>query len=155
VRASLLSLILLLPALWAGSVAAEGSVQYMVEMEVWIDGEEQGTPIVVVEPGKPAFVEVGRSAGPQAWRVEVLVQPAASADADLGDNIWLEMAVYDRSEGELSLLADSLLGVPEGQPGVLSVVESDRQEASAPAPAESLVHVTARVSRLRPAEQRD
>jgi len=155
VLARLLGVIVLLPALWAGSVVADGGVQYVVEMDVWIDGEQQGTPLVVVEPGKRASVEVGRPAGQRDWRVEVLVQPSASPDADSEGNIWLEMAVYDRSEGELSLLADSLLGVPEGQAGVLSVVESGRPGGAAPDPAESLVHVTVSASRLRPAEQRD
>lgn len=124
----------------------------MVEMVLWIDGKKRGEPIVVTEPGQRASVEVGDADGQNGWRVELLVEPTAS-EGDPGGAIWVNLEVYRRSDGTISLLADSLLGVPEGRPGVLSVVDAGQSgEAS---PENSRVYLTARTSLLRPASAQD
>ena len=144
---SVLTLVLPFLLLSAGLVPAAGGEQYMVEMDLWIDGEQQGTPIVVVAPGKLASVEVADASGDRGWKIDVRVEPPAVSEGAPGGAIWLDLAVYEQREGEWEPLADSLLGVPEGRTGTMSVVEPGVDQASAE---NSRVHLTTQASRLRP-----
>lgn len=130
----------------AGVLAADGE-QYMVELELWIDGEERGTPIVVVPPGEQASVEVGDPSGHGGWRIEVLVEPPAISEGAPTGATWLNLAVHELVDGQWEALTDSLLGLREGQPGTMTVVESGVEQGTRE---NSLVHLTAQVSRLRP-----
>jgi hypothetical protein len=139
-----------LAGLWifGGVFAAEGD-QYMVEMALWIDGEQRGTPILVVPPGERAAVEVSDEGGEAGWRIELLVKsPAASEGAPTGA-IWLDLAVHERVEGQWELVADSLLGVPEGQTSSMSVVDPGVETGTRE---NSRVYLTAQASLLRPGD---
>ncbi|WP_376690751.1 hypothetical protein [Wenzhouxiangella sp. EGI_FJ10409] len=133
-----------------GSAAASGDDRYMVEMELWIDGEQRGTPLVVLPPGEQGSVEVRNEEGDQGWKIEVLVEaPAATQSAPLGST-WLNLAVHELQDGEWNLLADSLLGVPEGRSTSMSVVGSEVEQATRE---NSRVHLSARASLMRPGER--
>ncbi|WP_147306651.1 MULTISPECIES: hypothetical protein [unclassified Wenzhouxiangella] len=121
----------------------------MVEMELWIEGEQRGTPMLVVEPGEPATVEVSDATGESGWKIELLVDPPIASEGAPVGSIWLNLAVQERREGEWELLTDSLLGVREGRTGTMTLVESGVDEATRE---NSLVHLTARASILRPSE---
>ena len=140
-------LVLLLASLAAGILPAAESDQFVVEMDLWIDGEQRGTPIVVVAAGEGASVEVGDTSGENGWKIDVLVEPPAASEGAPNGAIWLSLTVYERRDGEWQPLADSLLGVPEGRTGVMSVVEPGVEQAT---PENSLVYLTTRTSPLRP-----
>jgi len=148
VRTVLGTLILLSVSITGSALAAEAR-QYMVEMALWIDGEQRGTPMVVVSPDEPASVVVSDPAGEGGWKVEVLVDPPVASEGAPAGAIWLNLAVHERRDGEWELLADTLLGVPEGREGVLSVVDSGVEQAT---PENSRVYLVTQASRLRPGE---
>lgn len=145
-------LILLLASLAVGSVPAADGDQYMVEMELWIDGEQRGTPMVVLPPGELGSIQVGSESGGGGWKIDVLVESPARAEGAPSGAIWLNLTVYGQREGEWEPLADSLLGVPEGRPATMSVVETGVEQATQE---NSLVHLTARASLLRPEDSED
>lgn len=144
-------LALALSALAAGSLgAAEEADQYVVDMTLWIDGEQRGTPMVVVEPDSPASVEVSDASGHGGWKIELLVEPPTVSEGAPVGSTWLNLTVYERRDGEWEPLADSLLGLREGRTGTMSVVAADVEQGDRPAtPENSLVHLSAQVSRLR------
>lgn len=146
-RAAARILILLLSACPAGlTLAAEGD-QYMVEMELWTEGQQRGTPIVVVAPGEQASVELGDDSGEGGWKIDVLLDPPAAAEGAPVGAIWLNLTVHELRDGEWEPLADSLLGVPEGRSASMSVVEAGVEQAT---PENSVVYLTAQASLLRP-----
>ena len=132
-----------------GSAAAAEDERYMVEMTLSIDGEQRGTPLIVLNAGEQGSVEVASENGDKGWRIDVLVEtPTATEGATLG-SVWLNLAVHELKEGEWVLLADSLLGVPEGRTSSMSVVEPDVDKATRE---NSLVHLTATASLMRPGQ---
>lgn len=143
-RAGLVLVMSLLGAINA-SVAETGD-RYMVEMELWIEGEQRGTPMVVVEPGEPASVEVSDPSGERGWKIDLLVDPPVAAEGAPVGSIWLNLAVHELRDGEWEPLTDSLLGLREGRTGTMTVVDSDVDQATQE---NSLVHLSARASFLR------
>lgn len=127
--------------------AADGESRFLIDMELWLYGEEQGTPSVFVTGGEPASIEQG--GGSRDWRIEVEVEKPAAYEQAPGNALWLQLAVYEQVDGEWEMLADTMLGVPEGQPATLSVVEGEVEEAS---PDNSIVFLRATTSRLQPGE---
>ena len=133
-------------------VAASGSAKgeetrFLIEMELWLHGEQHGEPIMIVEAGSPASIE--QSNDHTGWRIEIEVEKPAPHERAPGGALWLHVGVHERVDGEWDLLADSILGVPEGQPATLSLVEG---EVSEPSPENSIVFLQATTSRLRPGE---
>lgn len=133
----------------ANTSAADKADRYMVEMELWIEGEQRGTPMLVVEPGEPATVEVSDSSGEGGWKIDLLVDPPIASEGAPVGSVWLNLAVQERRDGEWELLTDSLLGLREGRAGTMTLVESGVDEATRE---NSLVHLTASASLLRPSE---
>lgn len=155
-RAAFVLGFVLLPIIGVGGASAAEDVpymdaRYMVEMELWVDGERRGTPIIVLPPGEQGSVEVGDKDGGQGWKIEVQVEPpTATEGAPLGST-WLSLAVHELEDGDWKQLADSLLGVPEGRSSSMSMVEPGIENAT---PENSLVHLTATASLLHPGERR-
>jgi hypothetical protein len=131
----------------SGMAVADETPRFLVDMELWLHGEEQGSPRMAVMAGETGSMERGGSE--HHWRIEVEVEPPAARDQAPEDALWLHLAVYERVDGEWELLADTLLGVPEGQPATLSVVEGEVEEAG---PENSLVYLVATTTRLQPGE---
>ncbi len=120
--------------------------QFLVEAELWIDGEQRGTPTLIIDAGESASMEVDD--GTAAWRLEVEVERPAGIDMAPAGSLWLHIGVHQQSEGEWQHLADSILGVPEGETATLSVVDGD-----APATPElAAVYLRVKTSRMRRAE---
>lgn len=140
-------LALLLSAIASASALADEGRQYMVEMELWIDGEQRGAPIVVTSPGEAASLEISDPSGDGAWRIEVLLEPPMASEGAPMGSLWLNLTVHEKVDGEWEALADSLIGVPEGRTGTMAVVESIGETAT---PENSLVYLTAQTSLLRP-----
>lgn len=143
-------LVFLLSVVAAISVsAADKPDRYMVEMELWIEGEQRGTPMVLVEPGESATVEVSDASGESGWKIDLLVDPPVASEGAPFGSIWLSLAVQELRDGEWELLTDSLLGLREGRAGTMTLVESGVDQATQE---NSLVHLTAWASILRPSD---
>ncbi|QOC21359.1 hypothetical protein IC757_09855 [Wenzhouxiangella sp. AB-CW3] len=136
---------LLLCLLWLGAAqASDEGARFLVEFELWLHGEVQGEPSMIVEAGQPAMVEVGGS--DSGWRIEVEVERPAAYESAPDHAVWLHLAVHEQIDGEWEVLADTMLGVPEGQSGLLMVAE---EGAAEPIPETSTVFLRATTSRLQ------
>lgn len=129
----------------AAQVLAE---QYLIEAELWLDGEKQGTPTLVVNAGSPASIARLDDDGSDSWRLEVEVESADSHILSPGDALWVNVSVHQSVNGRWEHLADSILGVPEGQTATLSVVDGDAESS----PETAAVYLRIKTSRMRPAE---
>lgn len=134
------------------AAASDKPDRYMVEMELWIEGEQRGSPMLVVEPGEPASIEVSDPSGEGGWKIDLLVDPPVASEGAPVGSIWLNLAVHELRDGEWESLTDSLLGLREGRTGTMTVVESGVDQATRE---NSLVHLSARASFLRPSETAD
>ena len=137
--------IALLALALSGAVSAE---QYLVEAELWLDGELQGTPSMIVAAGSPASISRGDLEQDAIWRLEIEVEPAASHILSPGDALWIHVGLHQKIDGEWEHLADSMLGVPEGQTATFSVVDGDVESS----PENAAVYLRIKTSRLRLAE---
>ena len=124
-----------------------GETHFLIEMELWLHGEQHGAPSVIVEAATPASIE--QSNDQTGWRIEIEVEKPAAHEQAPGDALWLHVGVHEKIDGEWDLLADTILGVPEGQSATMSVVEG---EVSDPSPENSVVYLRATTSRLQPGE---
>lgn len=139
-------------ALGVASVAlAAEDASYMVDMKLWIEGELRGEPLVVARSAEPASVRIGGEQGKAGWRVEVLVEPRIAAEQGRAGAIWLNVSVFEQRDGEWNYLTDSLLGLPEGKTGSMSMTRTGDQPEK---PQDSRVYLEVEVARLRP-EQSD
>lgn len=131
-----------------GAVQADDDpARFLIEMELWLHGEQAGTPSMIVVAGQPASIQVGGDV--RTWRIEAEVEIPAVHEYAPGDALWLHLAVHEQVEGEWEVLADTMLGVPEGRSATLSVVEGEVEEAL---PDNSLVFLRATTSRLASGE---
>jgi hypothetical protein len=138
--------LLLLTALAVSAFAQ--AEEYLIEAELWLNGVQQGTPTLIVEPGQPASIARTDTDGEAMWRLEVEVEAADSHILSPGDALWLQVAIHQHIDGEWEHITDAMLGVPEGQYATLSVVDDDA-EAS---PESAAVYLRIKTSKLRPAE---
>lgn len=135
----------------AGVALAVEDAPYVVDMKLWIEGELRGEPLVVVRPAELASVQVGGEQGAAGWRIEVLVEPQIAAEQGRAGSIWLNVSVLEQRDGEWNYLTDSLLGLPEGETGSMSMNQTGDQPEE---PQDSRVYLEVEVARLRP-EQSD
>lgn len=134
-------------ALSSGALAEE---RFLVEMELWLNGEKHGTPMVIVPAGEEASVSQVSKDGETGWRIELEVEEPAAYEQAPGNALWLHFGIQEKIEGEWEHLADTMMGVPEGRTATMSVVEGEVGEAT---PDNSIVYLTAKTSRLRPGEK--
>jgi hypothetical protein len=132
--------VLLLAALLPA--AAGAAERYRVEATVWIDGQQRGTPVIVVEEGRQARIEVADNN--DGWRMSVLVEtPRAEEQADPG-GVWLTVGLDRNGPDGWEHLTDTLIGTPLGKPGRISVVAPDAPADAGPEQAELYVELIAR-----------
>jgi hypothetical protein len=110
-----------------GSAIAAEPARFLVEAKLWIGGEQMGTPSLIVPANSPGSVEVGDV--DSGWRLGVLVEPVTDAYAP-ADTLWMHVDIHQKIDGQWEVVADSLLGVPEGENATFSVVEG-KQAATA------------------------
>lgn len=139
-------LLLVLAAVLAFS-SALAREQFLVESELWIDGQLRGTPVMVVDAGQPAMMshlDDQEWVNHDTWRLEVEVEPDSDRLSPV-QTYWVSVAIQHLVDGHWEYLADSIMGVPEGEPATLSVVD-DGQE---PTPESARLYLRLRTSRLR------
>jgi hypothetical protein len=123
-------------------VAAGAVERYEVSARVWIDGEQRGTPVLVVEQGKQARIEV--AGDDDGWRMSVLVEaPQAHEGADPG-GVWMSVGLDRKGPDGWQHLTDTLIGTPLGKPGRISVVAPDAPDDAGPEHADLYVELVAR-----------
>ncbi|GEM_PF-1426852 len=122
-------------------LADDGLQEYLVETRVWMDGELQGEPSLQVQAGSDARIE--NRSGQTAWAMSVNIQPAHASEKAMDGAIWLDLAIEEEIDGTWQFLADTMLGLPPGQTGTVSVVGQDIETAT-PENAELFVEVTVR-----------
>lgn len=122
------------------SLAAE----YLVEAELWLDGQSAGTPVLMVNADEAAMIERGTGGDDAGWRLTIKVEPADADPLAPSGSLWLTVELQQQVDGAWELLADSILGVPEGETATLSVVDGD-QEAT---PETAAVYLQLKTSRL-------
>lgn len=128
----------------AGSAMAAGD-RYMIDLALWINGEKVGEPMVIVEAGKPASILKQDEEDASGYRVELEVEHPGPEEGAPGGAIWLHVGVSELADGSWENLADSMIGVVEGETGTISVVEG---EVAQPEPGNSIVYLTANPLRL-------
>ncbi|NBB93170.1 MAG: hypothetical protein GVY32_08385 [Gammaproteobacteria bacterium] len=138
----------LLVAMLLGASPAQAAERYMIEMALWIEGSKRGEPMLIVEPGEPAEISSTDPEGENGWRIELEVEPPAPIDGGAGGAIWLHLSIHRLVDGNWQYLTHSMLGVPEGESNTLSVASGDGESGRD----DALVHLTAVLSRLQPAD---
>lgn len=141
----------LLTLLLALGIQVAQAEQYLVEPELWLEGVLQTVPVMVLEAGAPAVLLGPRDqasvASPGQWRLEVQVEGVEDPLAP-SNMLWVGVNLAQFHEGDWELLADTMLGVPEGEPGVVSVVDGDGPAS----PETASVFLRLKTSRLRLAD---
>lgn len=130
-------------------LSAASDQQFLVESSLWLDGQPQQVPAMVVRSQEPGFLmptESDDGIVDGSWRLQVEVEPADDPLA-LTDSLWIYVTVDQFADGDWENLADSILGVPEGEVSTLSVSGDDGRHD----PATAHVYLEIRTSRLRPA----
>lgn len=117
IRSAATKLMVLLVLLYATPVGAD---EFEIEAKVWIDGELRGSPMVIVEEGKEATIEMDQ--GDSGWRMSLLVEPPMAHEEASRDAIWIRVGLSERIDGEWVFLTDTMLGARFGQPAHISVV---------------------------------
>lgn len=122
------------------SLAAE----YLVEAELWLDGQSAGTPVLMVNADEAAMIERGTGGDDAGWRLTIKVEPADADPLAPSGSLWLHVELQQQNEGAWSAVADSILGVPEGETATLSVVDGEAE----PLPETADVYLRVKTSRL-------
>jgi hypothetical protein len=127
---------------------AQAGDQFLIETELWVDGQLRGAPVLVVSAGQSAMMSRMDEQGlieDGNWRLEVEVEPDNDRLSPVQIH-WVSVAVQQLSDGEWDYLADSILGVPEGEFASLSIVD----EGQEPTPESAQLYLRLRTSRLKP-----
>lgn len=113
--------------------------QYSVKTKVWMNGDLRGTPELVVQAESDAMIE--NRSGDDAWRMHVLVEAPHESENAMDGAIWIKLGIEQEVDGEWEFLTDTLLGLPPGQTGSISVV-GEHVEIATPENANLFVEVT-------------
>jgi hypothetical protein len=134
----------------ATGLSAQAPEQFLIDSELWLDGERHELPALVISENDPGFLletdEEGR-VEEGGWRLEVSADPLDDPLA-LSEAIWLNVRLSLYEAGEWEPVLDSMLGVPEGEYSTLSVSGPD----AIPSPETSEVYLRLLASRLRPGD---
>ena len=102
---------------------------YHVKTRLFIDGELRGEPELQVKADHEATISVGNDEG-YAWRMKVRVESPDEHENAMEGAIWVHIGIDEQLEGEWSYLADTLLGLPAGQTGHISLVDEGVETAT-------------------------
>jgi len=131
----------------AGASTPAAGESWLVDLQLWLNGEARDTAPLIIEVGQPASVSWIDEQDQSGWRLDLAIEQPLSDEGAPAGAIWLHVGIFERDDGEWTLLTDSMLGVPAGQEGVLSVVDQDVEHAT---PDNSQIYLKTRISRLQP-----
>jgi hypothetical protein len=123
---------------------AAPAAEYLVEAELWLNGEAAGTPVLLVNADEPATIERDGGDEQSGWRLTIEVERADADPLAPSGSLWLIIELQQQFDGAWQVLADSMLGVPEGETATLSVVDGDAE----PLPETAAVYLRVKTSRL-------
>lgn len=114
--------VLLLSAATGAAGAAENDLpRFHVESAVWCSGELRGQPELLLEPGRSGQFEI--DAPDSRWRLSVEVESPSENEGAGPDAVWLKIDIEEFVNGHWEFITDTMLGVPLGQPGRITVVD--------------------------------
>jgi hypothetical protein len=137
--------LLLASAGWAQTPRA-----FLIEPELWLDGQAQTTPPVIVSVAEAARLFGGDDESlPQEgdWRLDLRADPIDDP-LDLSQSLWVDVELSLFRAGQWISVLDSMLGVPEGEVSTLSVAP----DGQAPTPDTAEVYLRLRTQKLLQAE---
>jgi len=131
----------------ATGLFAQGSQQYLIESELWMNGQVQDVPVMVIGENEPGFLfktDENGQAEEGGWRLEITAN-SNDDPLNLSDALWLDVGLSLFEAGRWRAVLDSMLGVPEGEFASLSVAAEDEQAS----PEQAEVFLRLRTSRLQ------
>ncbi|MDT8410540.1 MAG: hypothetical protein RQ741_13155 [Wenzhouxiangellaceae bacterium] len=118
-------------------------LQYKVETAVWCSGQLRGEPELVLTPGQPGQFEID---SPESrWRLSVEIEPPSAGEGAGPDALWFKVEIEQMIDGRWQFLTDTMLGVPPGQPGRITVLEQGDAESN---PNQAPLYVELRAHRI-------
>lgn len=138
--------IALVACLLAVAPASAAADRYMLDLELWINGEQRGTPMAIVEVGQPAVLTRESEEDAGGYRVALEVEEPGPGEGAPGGAVWIYVTVSTREDGDWKELVDSMIGVAEGRSGTVSVVEGEVEQ---PTPDNSTVFLRIEPTRLQ------
>jgi ribosomal protein S4 len=130
---------------------AAAAEQFLVEAELWLDGERYDVPVMIVTPDEVSTMSPLADSSRLQWRLDVEVERADDHMMAPDNALWVHVGIHQKIDGEWEHLTDSILGVPEGETAILSVVDGDAEAHPEASPETSAVYLRIKTSRLRPA----
>jgi len=134
----------------ATGLFAQDAEQFLIESELWLNGERQQVPVMVVGENEPGFLLNTNDQGrveEGGWRLEFTAN-LADDPLNLSDALWVNVLLSVFESDSWNPVLDSMLGVPEGEFSSLSV--GTEGEESSPENAEIFLRL--RTSRMRQAD---
>lgn len=129
---------------------AQGGDLYLIEPELWLDGEPQDIAPMVIGPSEPGFLVDANNQGrveDGGWRLEMRARPSVDP-LDLSQSLWIDVQLSLFRAGLWEPVLDSMLGVPEGDYSTLSIAPEGQQAT----PETAEVYLRMRADRLRPVD---
>ena len=137
---------------------AQDQRRYLIEPELWLDGQAQAASPLVVSVDEPGLL-IGSDDGSDDeghnrvdafdgdWRLEVRARPMDDP-LELSQSLWIDLRLELFRSGQWVRVLDSMLGVPEGEVSTLSVAD----EGQVPTPETAEVYLRLRTQRLQRAD---
>jgi len=96
-----------------------GQTQYRVQSAVWCSGQLRGEPELLLEAGKPGQFEI--DSPESSWRLRVEVEAPGTHEGAGPDSLWFKVGIDQKVDGDWEFLTETMLGVPPGRPGRITV----------------------------------
>ncbi len=127
--------------IWSVVVPAVAGSEHRVELDLWLDGVHQGEHQLDLKAGEPGELVHEPHGADSGWRLVFEIESPDPAEGAPSNALWVHVEIHHKQDGQWDMLADSLLGVVEGRPATLSVVEGPADDRG---PDGSLVFLTLR-----------
>ena len=103
-----------------------GEREYRISSELWIDGELRGSPSLIMQAGVQGSIETaGEESG---WRLVFDIEEPEPHERAAEGALWVYIEIHEKQDGEWDHLTDSMLGIPPGRTGTLSIVDQGQDE---------------------------
>lgn len=126
---SIVAALLVMPMLGLAQVDREPA-SYRVLSEAWSSGQLLGRPELVVESGKSSHFEVGGAT--DRWRLGIEIEEPGEHEGAKPGAVWITVVIEQRIDGEWQFLTDTMLGMPSGKPGRITVLGEDESASDNP-----------------------
>lgn len=119
-----------------------GNEGYLLDCEVWLNGQRQDDTVLVV--GKDGIAAIEFSDADSAWRLELEVEETLPGEQAPDGAFWVHVKIHEQVDGAWEHLTDTLLGVVSDRPAALGIVSGKGE-----GPEQARLYVAMRGSRLK------